>query len=85
MTDARLGPFSDGSTNPGNNLHVSGLSSRVDNRALEDLFAKYGRVSFDIHLIMTLADFVTGSEGCGHVRPAHSRVARFWFRHDGDR
>jgi len=36
---------SDGSTNPGNNLHVSGLSSRVDNRALEELFAKYGRVS----------------------------------------
>lgn len=34
----------DGSTNPGNNLHVSGLSSRVDNRSLEELFAKYGRV-----------------------------------------
>ncbi|KZV83122.1 hypothetical protein EXIGLDRAFT_626137, partial [Exidia glandulosa HHB12029] len=31
--------------NPGNNLHVSGLSSRVDNRALEELFAKYGRVA----------------------------------------
>jgi transformer-2 protein len=38
------GGSSDGSTNPGNNLHVSGLSSRVDNRALEELFAKYGRV-----------------------------------------
>ena len=31
--------------NPGNNLHVSGLSSRVDTRDLEAAFAKIGRVS----------------------------------------
>lgn len=31
--------------NPGNNLHVSGLHSRVDNRELESAFAKVGRVS----------------------------------------
>ncbi|GJE98861.1 RNA-binding domain-containing protein [Phanerochaete sordida] len=31
-------------TNPGNNLHVSGLSSRVDTRDLEQAFAKVGRV-----------------------------------------
>jgi transformer-2 protein len=30
--------------NPGNNLHVSGLSTRVDTRDLEAAFAKIGRV-----------------------------------------
>ncbi|KAI0095193.1 hypothetical protein BDY19DRAFT_878878, partial [Irpex rosettiformis] len=30
--------------NPGNNLHVSGLSHRVDTRDLEQAFAKIGRV-----------------------------------------
>lgn len=30
--------------NPGNNLHVSGLSGRVEERDLEDAFSKYGRV-----------------------------------------
>jgi len=34
----------DGSQNPGNNLHVSGLSLKVDNRELEAVFAKVGRV-----------------------------------------
>ncbi|KAF8902202.1 hypothetical protein CPB84DRAFT_1846384 [Gymnopilus junonius] len=32
------------STNPGNNLHISGLSHRVDSRDLEAAFAKIGRV-----------------------------------------
>jgi len=31
-------------TNPGNNLHVSGLSHKVDTRDLETAFAKIGRV-----------------------------------------
>jgi len=35
----------DSGQNPGNNLHVSGLSSRVDTRDLEAAFAKIGRVS----------------------------------------
>lgn len=35
---------SDGSQNPGNNLHVSGLSHKVDNNELEAVFAKVGRV-----------------------------------------
>jgi len=35
----------DVSQNPGNNLHVSGLSSRVDNRDLETAFGKYGKVA----------------------------------------
>ncbi|KAF9461912.1 hypothetical protein BDZ94DRAFT_1138054, partial [Collybia nuda] len=30
--------------NPGNNLHVSGLSHKVDTRELEATFAKIGRV-----------------------------------------
>ncbi|KAF4573672.1 hypothetical protein EYR36_008190 [Pleurotus pulmonarius] len=34
----------DGQHNPGNNLHVSGLSHRVDTRDLEAAFAKIGRV-----------------------------------------
>lgn len=33
------------SVNPGNNLHVSGLSHRVDSRDLDAAFAKIGRVS----------------------------------------
>jgi len=32
------------STNPGNNLHVSGLSHKVDNRELETIFGKFGKV-----------------------------------------
>jgi hypothetical protein len=32
------------SSNPGNNLHVSGLAHKVDNRDLELAFGKYGRV-----------------------------------------
>jgi len=31
-------------TNPGNNLHVSGLGHRIDNRDLEAAFGKFGRV-----------------------------------------
>lgn len=33
-----------GGTNPGNNLHVSGLATRVDTRDLEAAFGKIGRV-----------------------------------------
>ncbi|KAG9308962.1 hypothetical protein JVU11DRAFT_11264 [Chiua virens] len=38
------GPREGGGLNPGNNLHVSGLSHRVDTRDLEQTFAKIGRV-----------------------------------------
>ncbi|CAE7106480.1 unnamed protein product [Rhizoctonia solani] len=34
-----------GGANPGNNIHVSGLSSRVDNRMLDEAFGKYGAVA----------------------------------------
>jgi RNA recognition motif-containing protein len=37
---------SDGAHNPGNNLHVSGLSNKIDQRDLEAVFSKFGRVSF---------------------------------------
>ena len=45
---------SDGGQNPGNNLHVSGLSHKVDTRDLEAAFAKIGRVSicFFTHLFL---------------------------------
>lgn len=35
---------SDSGVNPGNNLHVSSLSHKVDNRELETVFSKYGKV-----------------------------------------
>nr|CRX79097.1 hypothetical protein ls5930a1_00129 [Leucosporidium scottii] len=35
--------------NPGNNLHVSGLSTRVDDRDLDEVFSKFGRVMRDPH------------------------------------
>lgn len=44
FTDRLCSRANDGSNNPGNNLHVSGLSSRVDTRDLEQAFAKIGRV-----------------------------------------
>ena len=43
--DERCRRDAPGSNNPGNNLHVSGLSHRVDTRDLEQAFAKVGRVS----------------------------------------
>jgi hypothetical protein len=39
-----LHPNSYASHNPGNNLHVSGLSHKIDTRDLEAAFAKIGRV-----------------------------------------
>lgn len=42
--DDRGSRASDGGQNPGNNLHVSGLSHKVDTRDLEAAFAKIGRV-----------------------------------------
>ncbi|GAA5858636.1 hypothetical protein JCM8547_001400 [Rhodosporidiobolus lusitaniae] len=35
---------SGGGGNPGNNLHVSGLSTRAEERDLEELFSKHGRI-----------------------------------------
>lgn len=34
--------------NPGNNLHVSGLSTRVEDRDLEEIFGKFGRVHLSL-------------------------------------
>lgn len=33
-----------GDSNPGNNLHVSGLSAKVTDRDLEEAFGKFGKV-----------------------------------------
>lgn len=41
-----------GGTNPGNNLHVSGLSSKIDSRELESIFAKIGKVRIVIILVV---------------------------------
>lgn len=41
----------DGGQNPGNNLHVSGLSTKVDTRDLEAAFTKVGRVSISVVLL----------------------------------
>jgi len=35
--------------NPGNNLFVTGLSMRTGDRELEDIFSKYGKVSYSIN------------------------------------
>ena len=44
--------------NPGNNLHVSGLSHKVDTRELEQAFAKVGRVSALLGTINNLLTFL---------------------------
>jgi len=42
--DAKESGAEGGGTNPGNNLHVSGLSSKIDSRELESIFGKIGKV-----------------------------------------
>jgi hypothetical protein len=63
-----------GGQNPGNNLHVSGLSSRVDTRDLEAAFTKIGRVSessCDASNV-TSTYHCPGQESISHVRPPYS-------------
>ena len=60
------------SGNPGNNLHVSGLSNRVDTRDLEAAFAKVGRVSNYGSSVLPVPKFhactsLLGQESIGHV------------------
>ena len=62
-----------GGLNPGNNLHVSGLSHKVDTRDLEQTFAKIGRVrlyficvSGDGRELLT-TNFISGQKGVRHV------------------
>ncbi|KAF7342513.1 RNA-binding domain-containing protein [Mycena venus] len=40
--------------NPGNNLHVSGLSQKIDSRDLEEAFGKMGRVHFALPCCLPL-------------------------------
>jgi transformer-2 protein len=59
---------SDFSINPGNNLHVSGLSHKVDNRELETAFSKYGKVgNVTGYLFGTYVLAVKGRPGCHYV------------------
>jgi transformer-2 protein len=44
MFDVRRGDQGIIESNPGNNLHVSGLTTRVESRDLEEAFSKVGRV-----------------------------------------
>lgn len=43
-----------GEGNPGNNLHVSGLSTRVEDRDLDEVFSKFGQVSASQPVIVSL-------------------------------
>lgn len=63
---------SPGGQNPGNNLHVSGLSHRVDSRDLENHFAAIGRVRHRSFVCSLVANTTTGSKGSSHARPPHS-------------
>lgn len=66
-----LTPFlwcSDASINPGNNLHVSGLAHKVDNRELENAFSKYGKVGHVTSYFVWYLQFVyEGRPGCHYV------------------
>src|ERR1700722_2516685 len=76
-----------GGVNPGNNLHVSSLSHRVDTRDLEAAFAKIGRVSLDLLTLKTLAlkqVVPIGQKGICYVRSVYPRVPRFRVRDYGD-
>src|SRR5258706_6123519 len=76
----------DGGSNPGNNLHISGLSSRVDSRELEAIFNKVGKVRLlhDSTKSLFFNFYPTGQKSIGHVRPPHARLTRVWVCNDGD-
>ena len=58
---------SPGGQNPGNNLHVSSLSHRVDSRDLENHFAAIGRVRHCSFVCSPVTNTTTGSEGSSHA------------------
>lgn len=65
-----------GGNNPGNNLHVSGLSSKVDTRDLEAAFAKVGRVcSIKFVIEMDIYDFYQVQKASVMYDP-HTRESR---------
>ena len=77
---------SDGGANPGNNLHVSGLSGSVEERDLEDAFSKYGRVSTSYLAALFAAAQPagsTGSKSSSHARPSLQGTSWLCFRHHG--
>lgn len=65
-----------GGNNPGNNLHVSGLAHKIDNRELEEAFAKFGKVTrppvcCNPHKQNNNTPPRPGGPCSNHVRPAH--------------
>lgn len=72
--------------NPGNNLHVSGLHTKVDSRDLEAAFAKAGRVrssSSQRALAVYTHQVTIGPKGLDHAGPPQPRISRVRVRHDG--
>lgn len=47
----------EGATNPGNNLHVSGLALKVEQRDLEEFFSTAGKVIIPVHLYLNIPTF----------------------------
>lgn len=75
------GSRGDGSQNPGNNLHVSGLSLKIDNRELEALFAKVGRVRRYTDTLFCLLSFILTTiyfqvQKASVMHDPHSRESR---------
>jgi RNA recognition motif. (a.k.a. RRM, RBD, or RNP domain) len=68
---------SSGSINPGNNLHVSNLSSRTQESDLEEVFSKFGRVRVSRpRKALEESPSLTGltrldSKNLDHERPSH--------------
>lgn len=67
---------SPGQQNPGNNLHVSGLSHRVDSRELENHFAAIGRVSFGSFRTQTCLRHIRQVQKAQVMRDPHSHESR---------
>lgn len=69
----------DGGTNPGNNLHVAGLSHKVDSTDLEAAFSKIGRVRvlLNFSLVLLLIVFVALQvQKASVMRDPHTRESR---------
>jgi len=60
-------------TNPGNTLYVTGLSSRVTDRDLEDHFSKEGKVS-GISVFYSLPQLLFSTVGCFLLEKLYSNA-----------
>lgn len=62
--------------NPGNNLHVSGLSHRVDSRDLETHFAVIGRVSHTLPVTRPVTNTTKQVQKAQVMRDPHTHESR---------